>query len=378
MWFILLFLLILIPDIYIWFAFVRGTNIFLSIIYWLPLIIASCAIIFGLTGYFQTWLFKLLFIILLCIAVPKLIFAAFSITGKALGLLMPFVSAGGNIVGLVLALAALGISIYGFTTGWKKITVKEINVESASLPEAFNDYRIVQLSDFHIGTYLEAPETVKHLVDKVNELHPDLILFTGDLVNTSPEELVPFVDVLSQLKAKDGVYSVLGNHDYCLYHKYEDAQERLHDFGKIKNLQHDMGWQLLLNENHIVRRGNDSIAVIGVENAGTKPFPSFANLKKANEGLSDGSFKILLSHDPSHWRREVLPDTDIQLTLAGHTHAMQLKIGEFSPSMWTYKEWNGLYHDNERHLYVSAGSGSNVAFRFGAWPEIALITLNHK
>ena len=136
-----------------------------------------------------------------------------------------------------------------------------------------------------------------------------------------------------------------------------------------------MGWDLLLNENRVIRRGDDSIAIVGVENDGTPPFPSYADMNKALENLQDETYKVLLSHDPTHWRREILPQSNIDLTLSGHTHAMQLRLAGFSPSMWAYPEWGGTYYDGERALHVNTGTGSNVAFRLGAWPEITVVTL---
>ena len=201
------------------------------------------------------------------------------------------------------------------------------------------------------------------------------MVFTGDLVNMTPDEIDPFMNVLSCFKAKDGIFSVMGNHDYCSYIKYDSPDQAKRNIYDLQQRQKEMGWDLLLNENRIIRRNNDSIAIIGVENDGRPPFPSFADIGKAISGLSDKTYKVLLSHDPTHWRREILPNTDIDLTLSGHTHSMQFRIKRFSPSMWAYDEWGGRYIDDKRNLYVNSGTGSNVAFRLGAWPEITLLTL---
>ena len=210
---------------------------------------------------------------------------------------------------------------------------------------------------------------------EVNDLHPDLIVFTGDLVNSSADELDNFMEILPQLRAKDGVYSILGNHDYCEYHHYDTPDGARSNLREVIRRERGFGWDVLLNEHRFIHRGTDSIAIIGVENEGKPPFPSFADLPKAMKGVSDDVYKILLSHDPSHWRREVLPETDIQLTLSGHTHAMQLMIGNFSPAQWAYREWGGAYQEDKHMLYVSLGIGGTVPFRFGAWPEINVITL---
>ena len=206
-------------------------------------------------------------------------------------------------------------------------------------------------------------------------MRPDLIVFTGDLVNSAPSELDPFGEVLSRLEAPDGVFSVLGNHDYCEYNRYETSDGAARNLALLKQRERQFGWRLLLNEHRLIRRDRACIALVGVENDSRPPFPSRGDLKRAMDGLPEGMFKVLLSHDPTHWRREVLPTTDIQLTLSGHTHAMQLKIGGFSPSAWSYPEWGGLYREGERILLVSLGVGGTVPFRLGAWPEINAITL---
>lgn len=283
-----------------------------------------------------------------------------------------------NVVALIISAAWLSISLYGIMIGWKKITVESIAVSSTKIPKSFDGYRIVQLSDFHIGTYMDSPRTVERIVDEVDRLKPDLIVFTGDLVNSASDELIPFLDVLGRLKAKDGIISVLGNHDYCLYRNYEAPDSPVKQLSKIIDYEKEIGWKLLRNEHQMIVRGNDSIAIIGVDNAGSRMFPDKSDLSKAIKGLNNSDYKILLSHDPSHWRREVLPKTNIDLTLSGHTHAMQFKVGNWSPSKWSYPEWGGLYEYYNQKLYVSTGIGENIAFRFGAYPQIVLITLKTK
>lgn len=265
--------------------------------------------------------------------------------------------------------------LYGIFIGWKKVTVEKLNLKFPDLPYNFNGYKIVHLSDFHIGTYLSSPQTVSKIVDDVNSLNPDLIVFTGDLVNSSSEEILPFENELKRLKAKDGVLSVLGNHDYCLYRSYIPPDSPQKELEKVIQLEKSAGWQLLLNASKQIERKGEKIAIIGVENAGGKSFTDRADLQKAMEGVLKDEFKILLSHDPSQWRREVLPETNIDLTLSGHTHAMQFKIGNFSPAKWAYKEWGGVYSEGDRKLVVNTGTGGNVAFRLGAYPQILEITL---
>lgn len=320
---------------------------------------------------------NMLFWLTLCIVIPTLLFTLISLIGKAVGLAFPSVTLVVNCVAAFISVAWIGFSLFGIIYGWKRLSVEEVRIHSPKIPISFNGYRIIQLSDFHIGTYSSAPDCVRRIVEKVNSLNPDLIVFTGDLVNSSSSEVKEFTDLLSQLHAKDGVYAVLGNHDYCLYRNYygDDTPEK--ELTKVIELEKMIGWRLLRNESVQISRGGDEIAIIGVDNAGSRMFPDKSDLKGALNDVPQDEFKILLTHDPSHWRREVLPKTDIDLTLSGHTHAMQFKIGNWSPSSWIYPEWGGLYDEKGRRLYVSTGIGENIAFRFGAWPQIVVITLSN-
>lgn len=213
-------------------------------------------------------------------------------------------------------------------------------------------------------------------MDLINAQQTDLIVFTGDIVNTKASELEPFENILAQLKAPDGVFSILGNHDYGPYHNWPTTEAQDQNIRDVQNKQASMGWQLLNNDHVILKRATDSIALIGVENNGEPPFSQYSDLPKAMEGTEQCSFKLLLSHNPTHWRREVL-DTDIDLMLAGHTHAMQFAVGRLSPSQFMYPEWSGLYMEGKQGLHVNVGLGyiGRMPLRFGAWPEITVITL---
>ncbi len=327
------------------------------------------------SGDFRQLMLNVLFWLTLCVVFPSVLFSIVSLIGKGVGLFWNPGRLIFNIFALTLSVTWLAIALYGSIVGWKKITIEKVTVSSPKIPKAFDGYKIVQLSDFHIGTYAESPGTVKRIVDEVNSLHPDLIVFTGDLVNSSSEEILQFQSELSRLKAKDGILSVLGNHDYCLYRQYTAPDSPAKELSKVLANEERIGWRLLRNDHLQVMKNNDSIAIIGVDNAGSRMFPDKSDLPKAIRGLKSSEFKILLSHDPSHWRREVLPTTDIDLMLAGHTHAMQFKIGDWSPSKYTYPEWGGMYEEGDQKLYVSTGIGENVAFRFGAYPQIVLISL---
>lgn len=267
---------------------------------------------------------------------------------------------------------------YGFFFGWRHIVVRTTSCTSPLLPAAFDGYRIVQLSDLHIGTFLANPGFISKLVRMVNDQHPDLIAFTGDMVNVSATEVLPFLSTLENLHASDGIYSVMGNHDYCEYGADKSERNIERNQTVLHYLENKIGWKLLLNQHVLIHRAKvpgQTIAVIGVENISRPPFQDYGDLKKAMTGLPDGMFKVLLSHDPSHWRRGVLHQTDIALTLSGHTHAGQMRIGKFSPVKWAYNEWGGKYVEDGAMLNVSLGLGGTVPFRLGAWPEINVIEL---
>lgn len=270
--------------------------------------------------------------------------------------------------------------LYGVTLGRIVPRVELCEVLIDRLPKEFVGYKIVQLSDIHLGSLSNGRYIINSLVKKVNAIEPDMIVVTGDLVNLRANEIMPYKDILSQFKAKDGIYSILGNHDYGDYVNWTSSDDKVANLEELKILQKELGWYLLNNENSIVRRGADSIAVVGVENWGLPPFPAHGDLNKATHGLDYSTFKLLLSHNPTHWDEEVLKRKDIDLTLSGHTHAMQMKINFFgksySPASHLYKRWSGLYCVGEQYLYVNEGVGCvGVPMRIGSHPEITLIVL---
>lgn len=263
------------------------------------------------------------------------------------------------------------------------VEVRNVELEFSNLPYQFNGYRIAQFSDLHLGTYSTDTAFVSKVVDEINALSPDLICFTGDIVNRCTDEAMPFIGVLSRLNAPDGVLSILGNHDYGDYMHWNSPAEREQNNARLNELQKKMGWNLMLNTDTIISRGENSICIIGVENWGEPPFPKYGKLAKAHRGLNDDSFKILLSHNSNHWRGEVLPKSNIDLMLAGHTHAMQIELSIFglhiSPSALRYNEWGGIYEEGSQKLYVNIGIGEvAIPMRIGATPEITLITLKRK
>lgn len=284
-----------------------------------------------------------------------------------------------TVAGMVVAVIVFLTMWWGALVNRFEIDVRHVDVVIDDLPEAFDGYTIAQISDLHVGTYGSDTSFVAEVVDKVNGLKPDLIAFTGDIVNRHSSELPPFMSALSRLKAPDGVYSILGNHDYGDYYNWPSEKAKRDDLGRLIAMQGDMGWKMLNNATSMIVKGRDSIALIGVENVGDPPFNTYGDLDEAYPTLDDQVVKILLSHNPAHWNDDIKdsPDKNIALTLSGHTHAMQICLFGLSPAAIRYPTWGGLYEDDDRHqLYVNIGIGEvAIPARIGATPEITLITL---
>ena len=309
--------------------------------------------------------------------VPKAVFALCSSLGLLYCRLRRCRRNVGSLVGLAAGIIAAVLYVYGITVGFSRLEIRHVDIYMKDLPAAFNGYKIVQFSDAHVGTFYGSRfALLKRDVDSINAQKADAIFFTGDLQNIQPSELRPHARSLASLQAKDGVYSVLGNHDYSEYIKADAAIKDANEKDMV-NRQRQMEWKLLRNEHSSIHRGKDSIVVVGTENDGRPPFPQKADLRKALRGIEDaGVFKILLQHDPSSWDRHVLPQSNIQLTLCGHTHAGQLSIFGWRPTELRYKQDYGLYRQGDRYLYVTAGIGGVVPFRLGSSAEIAVITLH--
>lgn len=263
---------------------------------------------------------------------------------------------------------------YGALWERNQFKITHIEIPSGGLPESFDGYRIVHISDIHARSFIGREKHMAAAVDMINSLNPDMIAFSGDLISMEPSELDSLSQTLSKMKAGDGVYSVLGNHDYCQYTRV-DSQTKAAYLNDLISRERNMGWSLLLNENRIISRGQDSIAVVGVENTSpSRHFPSRGNLAKASQG-TEGMFRILISHDPMHWEHEIL-GKDYPVTLSGHTHAMQMTFFGWSPSGLIFKQDKGLYSVDGQHLYVNIGLGETIfPARIFARPEITLITL---
>lgn len=284
----------------------------------------------------------------------------------------------GRRVGLGLACVIIGLVIYGMTFGFSQIEVRQIEFASKDLPEAFDGYRIVQFSDAHVATFDGwLDDMVPQIVDSINNQKADMIVFTGDLQNLRPDELAPKVAQLRQLHAPDGVYSILGNHDYATYLDCDEATKKKND-QKTQQLERKM-WTLLMNENRIIRRDSDSIVIAGMENWGVqKRMPRNGDVRKTMKGISPKSFTVMLQHDPNAWRAKILPECNAQLTLSGHTHGGQFSLFGWTPANFTYSECFGTYYEGDRAICVSSGLGGLIPFRLGQPGEIVVITLKKK
>ncbi len=355
------------------------------------LIAISAGIIIGsndMKPEHQAWVSIFMFFFLACCA-PKALFMLWDGLGHAINWM---VSRGAKnreeegdcifvrifrIIGMALAIFTLALLSFGYFVGRHYYVIHRQTFYFPDLPKRFEGYRIAQFSDMHIGTLRDGhEEDAKKIVELINAQHCDAILFTGDLVNHQSIELDGFQRDLSKLSAPDGVYAVMGNHDYSMYIKYPSEKEREADVEELHRRIRSYGWTLLLNEHRVLRRGTDSLIIAGVENDGLPPWPALGDLPKTMKGLKRSCFTVLMSHDSTHWRRAILPRTSIQLTLSGHTHAGQFKVFGWSPVSYVYREWSGAYAEGNQVLNVSDGIGAVMfPFRFGAWPEVNVITL---
>ena len=381
---ILLILMAVVPDLYIDRRFLRrikGRRAMLRrLLWWLPTLgMIAYTMVFVFDRQFAPSDIKILNVYLFLVGLlitPKCLFALCSAIGWGVKKMIRRKANYGNIVGVVMVVLNWYVLFYGSFVGFDQITVREMTYESADLPKAFDGYRIVQFSDAHVGTYIGGREhLLRAVVDTINAQSPDMVVFAGDLQNREPQEIRPFVDVLGGIKAKDGVFSVIGNHDYADYIE-ATPDIKAENEKETRELERKMGWRLLVNEHEVVRRGADSIVIAGLDNDGDgKKFPQRGDVRKALEGVSDSAFVVMAEHDPTCWRRKILPESRAQLTLSGHTHAMQFMIGNWSPASFVYKEWGGVFYEGARALIVSTGIGGFIPFRFGVPGEIVVITM---
>jgi hypothetical protein len=267
-------------------------------------------------------------------------------------------------------------------TAYNILINKEI-VKLKNLPVAFNGFKIIQISDLHLGSFAST-EPVENMVKKINELNPDIVFFTGDLVNDRAMEAIKYIEILKKIETKYGVFSSLGNHDYGDYVEWPSPDAKMENLQNLKNIHKKIGWKLLLNENIILEKNDQKIAIIGVENWGHKlHFPKYGNIETALKGTENIAVKLLLSHDPSHWDYEISQKhKEIDITFAGHTHGFQFGIEipalnlKWSPSQYIYPHWAGLYNKENQYLYVNRGMGFLGYYgRVGIQPEITVVEL---
>jgi hypothetical protein len=285
-----------------------------------------------------------------------------------------------SLAGLLSGFLPFFVILYGIFKAAYRFKVYRHVISFKSLPPSFNGLRIVQISDIHLGSFNYRYHILARAIQKINHLKPDYIFMTGDLVNNFSWELRGWASIFKSLSAKKGKVAVLGNHDYGDYSKWNSTEEKQENFEAIKHFYKAINCKLLLNEAFIIKENAEKIVVIGVENWGKPPFKKYGNLNKALKQVDDIPFKILLSHDPTHWAEEVLKKTNIALTLSGHTHGMQAafryKNLQWSPIKFKYKHWAGLYKNEEQYLYVNRGLGwLGFPGRIGMRPEITCIEL---
>jgi predicted MPP superfamily phosphohydrolase len=286
-----------------------------------------------------------------------------------------------SLMGLGLGGVLSALFIDGITFGKYRHTVRRVKVKFANLPKSFKGYKIIQISDVHSGSFSD-PSKLQHAIDLINEQDPDLVLFTGDMVNNVADEFKPFIPLFSKIKAKDGKFAVLGNHDYGDYVKWNSKDEQNKNLETLIEYQRQAGFDLLRNENRIIEKNGENIYILGVENWGLKPFPQYGDIDKALENVPQSATKILMSHDPTHFDYVVKKHPkDIHLTLSGHTHGMQfgldLKNIKWSPVQYRYPKWADLYESEGKMLYVNRGFGVlGYPGRVGVLPEITLFELS--
>lgn len=383
---IYLILIIVLSDLYIDMHYFRKRYPLAwwqRLLWWLPcisMVIYTCAMasIRDFAPNNLTWQNTYIFLLGLLVG-PKVIFALTSFVGSIVRKYIIRTNRNwGHYIGILFGCFAVGTFIYGLTYGVSNIQVKHVDLYFKDLPKSFDGYRIVHVSDLHLGTFNGwRSKILKAEMDSIEKQKADLICFTGDLQNIRPEEVEQMASLIRQ--PMKGTISVLGNHDYTEYIK-GDAKEKAAQEARLVNAEEQvLGWTLLRNQNtRITTPAKESIYICGTENDGKPPFPNYSDYKKAMKGIGPNSFVIMLQHDPSAWRRSILPKTKAQLTLSGHTHGGQMQLFGWRPTSIRQPEDYGLYEQDGRYLNITAGLGGLVPFRLNMPNEIAVITLHTK
>ncbi len=376
-------LAIVLPDIYIdmhYWRHYKGYTWWRRLLWWLPsVLMVAYSIAIASTRNFvpDEMMFINVYMMLVGLVVmPKMLFALCSGIGYLVCKYTHRRRNYGNFIWLPFAAGAIYIIMYGFIVGFGKLEVKHLDLYFDDLPEAFEGYRIVHFSDAHVGSFQYDKKSILHRdIDSINAQKADMVVFTGDIQNMQPDELLPVMPLLNKVKAKDGVYSVLGNHDYSIYIDATEDVKKANIKATVDREQ-QMGWTVLRNDNRVIRRDADSLVIAGEENGGRKPSPKLADLEKSLHGVGKGAFIVMLQHDPNVWQEKIVPDGRVQLTLSGHTHAGQVSVFGLRFTQLTAHNDYGLYNQDRQQLYVTSGLGGVVAMRFGATAEIAVITLH--
>lgn len=381
--FVFVILATLLPDIYVYRRYLRhrfDLTPWQRLLWWLPgAAMIAFTVVYSMIDDFapaNLTVFNAYLFMLGLVVLPKVLFVLSSLAGRLARRIFRLRRNWGNYIGLVLVLGELYVLFTGTMAGPDHLRVRRVTIEAAGLPRAFDGYRIVQFSDIHLGSM--RAELLERAVTEMNSLRPDLIAFTGDIQNMRPQELTRYAPILARLHAEDGIYSVLGNHDYTLYVPKLSEEQKRQNESMTRDFQTSLDWNLLLNDRRILRRGQDSIVIAGEENDGRPPFPQKADIRRTLRGIAPSSFVVILQHDPSAWRRSILPQSHVQLTLSGHTHGGQMSLFGLRPTELTGTEDDGLYREGNRALYVSTGLGGFVPFRFHMDPEVVEITLKAK
>ena len=283
-------------------------------------------------------------------------------------------------IGFIISWSLSLTMLYGILFGRDDISINRVKLEFASLPKQFDNYKIVHISDIHLGSFIHSKNLMKNVQAEIQKINPDLVLFTGDLVNNFSYELDGWDTIFNDINIPGKSFSILGNHDYGNYSNWKNAADKIENFNNLIKSHSRLGFKLLRNESSVIYEGTDSLYIIGVENWGHPPFPQYANLEQALSGIPENIFKILLTHDPAHWESQIDGKKNIELTLSGHSHGLQLGIIKagipFSLSYLTRKNWGGLYKSNDNYLYVNTGLGTvGIPWRIDMSAEITVISL---
>ena len=408
------FVMLVLMDIYLWssvkkqvFNYRTYLSVILSILYWLPFatlagfgIAAAIIPVVEWNDVFRTYLLGFIFIFYAAKLLPVIFILLSDIVLVIDRIFVLFIkekrekleasqekgmtrSKFLTYLGFISGGLVLGTMLTGMFKWVYQFNVVRQKVKIPGLPSSFNGLKVIQISDMHLGSWA-SEKPLSQAVEMINEMKPDLILFTGDLVNFTTEEAYRFEDTLKELKARKGVYTILGNHDYGDYVSWPSKQDKLDNMQALYDLYDRLGWRMLNNENKVFKIGSAKLALMGVENWGANPrFPRHGDIDKAYKGTEDADVRVLMSHDPSHWEKIIKPKGyEIDLVLAGHTHGFQFGIEipgiKWSPAKWMYKYWAGLYKDenSDRYLYVNRGLGViGYPGRIGILPEITEIEL---